>query len=50
MKNDKIIIEIKSTSEECEQIRDDGMFFEAIADILNIKREDIKEIANLKEK
>lgn len=44
MKNDKIIIEITSSSEECEKIRDDGMFFEAIADALWIDRKDIKEI------
>lgn len=50
MKNDQITIEIKSNSEECEQLREDGLFFEAIAHALNIKREDIKEIINQKEK
>lgn len=49
MKNDKITIEIKSNSKKCEQLRDDGLFFEAIADTLDIKRKDIKEI-NAKEK
>ncbi len=50
MKNDKITIEIKSTSKECERLREDGLFFETIADVLNIKRENIKEIFNPKEK
>jgi len=49
MKNDKITIEIKSSSEKSEQFRDDGLFFEAIADVLDIKRKDIKEI-NTEEK
>lgn len=44
MKNDIITIEIKSTSKECEQLREDGLFFETIADALCIRREDIKEI------
>jgi len=44
MKNDKITIEIKSNSKKCEHLRDDGIFFETIADVLGIKREDIKEI------
>ncbi|MBI4653117.1 hypothetical protein HY750_02585 [Candidatus Kuenenbacteria bacterium] len=42
--NDKILIEITSSSEECEQLREDGLFFEAIADVLWIKKRDIKEI------
>lgn len=49
MKNDKITIEIKSNSKRCERLRNDGLFFEAIADVLDIKRKDIKEI-NAKEK
>ena len=44
MKNDKITIKIKSSSKMCEQLRDDGLFFETIADALDIKRKDIKEI------
>lgn len=44
MKNDQITIEIKSNSKKCEQFRNDGLFFEAIADTLDIKRKDIKEI------
>ena len=44
MKNNKITIEIKSNSKKCEQLRDDGLFFETIADALDNKRKDIKEI------
>lgn len=44
MKKDIITIEIKSNSRQCEQLREEGLFFEAIADILDLKREDIKEI------
>ena len=44
MENDKITIEIKSSSKRSDQLRDDGLFFETIADVLDIKREDIKEI------
>ena len=44
MKNDKITIEIKSSSIKSEHLRDDGLFFETIADALDIKRKDIKEI------
>jgi len=44
MKNDKIIIEIKSSSIKSEYLRDNGLFFETIADALDIKRKDIKEI------
>ena len=49
MKNYKITIEIKSSSKKSEQLRDDGLFFETIADVLDIKRKDIKEI-NTEEK
>ena len=49
MKNDKITIEIKSSSKKCERLRDDGIFFKAIAYVLGIRREDIKEI-NTEEK
>ncbi len=41
---DKIIVEITSNSEECEQLREDGMFFNAIADALWLDRKDIKEV------
>lgn len=44
MKNNKITIEIKSSSKRCEYLRDNGLFFETIADALDIKRKDIKEI------
>ena len=44
IKNNKITIEIKSSSKKSEQLRDDGLFFETISDALDIKREDIKEI------
>ena len=44
MKKDIITIEIKSNSKECEQIRESGLFFDAIADVLNIKRAEIKEV------
>lgn len=49
MKNDQITIEIKSNSKKCEQLRNDGLFFKAIANALDLKRKDIKEI-NTKEK
>jgi len=44
MENDKITIEIKSSSTRSEHLRNDGLFFETIADALDIKRKDIKEI------
>jgi orotate phosphoribosyltransferase-like protein len=43
---DKITIEISCTSETCEELREQGLFFEAIADVLDISREDIQEIDN----
>ena len=42
--NDIIKVAIKSTSKECELIRDDGQFFNAIAEALWIKQKDVKEI------
>ncbi|PIR80992.1 hypothetical protein COU24_01080 [Candidatus Kuenenbacteria bacterium CG10_big_fil_rev_8_21_14_0_10_39_14] len=45
--NDIIKIAIKSTSEECELIRDDGQFFKAIAEALWIDEEDVREIINI---
>ena len=44
MKKDTIAIKIKSNSKECEQLREDGLFFETIADALNLEREDIIEV------
>ena len=44
MTKDTITIKIKSNSERCEQLREEGLFFEVIADALDITREDIKEI------
>lgn len=41
---DTITVEIKSNSKRCEQLREKGLFFEAIADALDIDREDIEEI------
>jgi len=49
MKKDKIIVEIKCNSKTCENLREDGLFFETIADALDIERENIKEI-NIKKK
>jgi hypothetical protein len=45
-KVDKITIEISCTSETCENLREEGLFFETIADALEISRDDIKEIDN----
>ena len=42
--NDIIKVAIKSTSEECELIRDNGQFFEIIANALFIDQKDIAEI------
>ena len=44
MIDDIIIIEIRCSFDECEQIRNSGQFFEAIADALCVARNDIKEI------
>lgn len=41
---DTITVKIKSSSEICEELRDQGLFFEAIAEALGIDREDIIEI------
>ena len=43
---DKIIIQIKCSSETCEKLREQGMFFEVIAEALDINRDDITEIKN----
>jgi len=41
---DKITIQIKCSSEICEKLREDGLFFETIAEVLNIDRDDIIEV------
>lgn len=41
---DTITVKIKSSSEDCEELRDQGLFFETIAGALGIDREDIIEI------
>lgn len=44
MKKDIIKIKIKCSSERCEKLRDEGLFFQTIADALDIDRDDIEEI------
>ena len=41
---DKITIQIRCSSETCEQLREEGLFFETIAGALDIDRDDIVEI------
>jgi len=41
---DKITIQIKCSSETCEKLRKEGLFFETIAETLEIDRDDIVEI------
>lgn len=41
---DKITIQIKCSSETCEKLREKGLFFDAIAEALNISRDDIIEV------
>ena len=41
---DKITVQIKCSSETCEQLRDQGLFFETIAGALDIGREDVVEL------
>lgn len=43
---DKITIQIKCSSEICEKLREEGLFFETIANALDINRDDIIEIDN----
>lgn len=43
---DKIIIQIECSSETCEKLREDGLFFDAIAETLDIDHNDIIEIEN----
>ena len=47
---DTITIKIRSSSEECERIREDGLFFETISDALFIGRNDVKEVIPPKNK
>jgi len=41
---DKITIQIKCSSETCEKLRKEGLFFETIAEVLDIDSDDIIEI------
>ena len=41
---DKIIVQITCSSKTCNNLRDLGLFFEAIAEALDIGRDDIVEI------
>lgn len=43
---DKITIQIKSSSETCEKLRENGLFFDTIAEALDIDRDDIVEVEN----
>lgn len=43
---EKIYIEINCNSEECEQLREQGLFFETIAEAIGVSRSDIEEIDN----
>jgi len=43
-KPDVITIKIRCTSKECDALREQGLFFEAIADALSISRDDIEEV------
>jgi len=43
---DKITIQIKCSSEICEKLREDGLFFDTIAEALDINRDDIIEVEN----
>ena len=42
--SNKITIQIKCSSEICNKLRDDGLFFDSIAEALDINRNDIIEI------
>ena len=44
MKKNIIKIKIKCSSERCEKLRKEGLFFQIIADALDIDREDVEEI------
>lgn len=44
MEKDIIKIKIKCSSEECEKLREEGLFFQVIANALGINRDDIEEI------
>ncbi len=44
MKKDIIKIKIRCSSEKCERLREAGLFFQAIADTLDIDRDDVEEL------
>ena len=44
-KKDEICVKIKCSSEECEEIRNSGLFFQTIADALFLERKDVEEIS-----
>ena len=39
-----ITVKIHCNSEECEEIREEGYFFETIAEALGLQRDDIEEV------
>ncbi len=41
---DKITIQIKCSSETCEKLREQGLFFDTIAKALDINRDDVVEV------
>lgn len=41
---DKITIQIKCSSETCEKLREQGLFFDTIAEALDINSDDIIEV------
>ena len=43
---DKITIQIRCSSETCEKLREHGLFFDTIAEALNVDRNDIVEVEN----
>ncbi len=42
--SDTITIQIVCNSDFCEQLRDEGQFFETIADALDVPRESVTEV------
>ena len=42
----EITIQIKCSSETCEKLREEGLFFETIAEVLDVDRDDIIEVEN----
>jgi hypothetical protein len=43
---DEITIQIKCSSETCEKLREQGLFFDTIAETLDIDRNDIIEVCS----